>query len=450
MNELLFILLGVFIGAIAAAISTYLFLKKQNEQALADQANLYESLKEELTNLKATLESKNTEISELKIDNKGLDTKLQESEKNFDKQISTINDLQNKLKDSFSALAAEALKNNNDNFLNLAAEKFQRLKSDATNTLEAKETKFETLLKPVSEMIATYKSEVEKLQKDNLTRFTKFEEQLGNSNQVNQSLLEETNKLTKLLSSSKQRGQWGEIAIRRILELAGLANHFDFIEQQQDEAGKYPDFVVYLPNSRSIVIDSKFNADSYIKSLETNSDQERQSHLKQHSLNIKATIKALIKKDYPKSNSSAIDFTVMFIPNDSFLIAATEFDPNLIEDALKERIVLATPATLYGLLKAVALGWEEFKLSENAEQIRTIGSELFNRVDKFIEHLSKVGKGLDTAVKGYNEAVGSFKTRLVQQVNRFKELGISTKKELSINQVDNSPRTLLTAVEEDS
>lgn len=443
------VLISVIISIVIGLLLGFYLNDRFKKQEIDSKSNQITTLNEEIKLLNDVIHNKNTENTEIKITNKELETKLNEAEKSFIQQKELWSEAETKLKDSFTALASIALENNNKNFLTLAEQKFENLKQEANNTLENKKQGFENLLKPINEMVSTYKTEVEKLQKENISTFTKFEQQLSQTKEVNQSLLQETNKLTLLLSNSKQRGQWGEFTIRRILELAGLADRFDFLEQPQDESGKYPDFVVHLPNHRSIIIDSKFNADSYLKALEVSTEQEKTGHLKQHSLNIKATIKSLIKKDYSSNNPDAIDFIVMFVPNDSFLNAAIEFEPNLVDDALKDRIVFATPSTLYALLKAVALGWEEFNLSQNAQQIQSIGYELLSRVETFINHLSKVGKGLDTAVKGYNEAVGSFESRLVQQVNKFKELGISSGHEVkSIEPIDNVPR-VISAVEKE-
>jgi DNA recombination protein RmuC len=234
----------------------------------------------------------------------------------------------------------------------------------------------------------------------------------------------ETTKLNNVLKSSKQRGRWGEMQVQKILEMSGLDAHIGYTEQGIDQSGTRPDFVVKLPNKRNIIIDSKFNADAYIRAVEATNDEDKQRHYRDHAEHVRATYKSLAKKKYTESDDCAIDFVIMFIPNDSLLASAAEIDSNIVEEALSYKIVLATPSTLYAMLKAIALGWQEFELNQNAEKVKVIGVELFKRAITLVEHFSEIQKGLTRAIKGYNNTIGSFQTKFLPQLNKFKEFGV--------------------------
>ncbi|MCE2928368.1 MAG: DNA recombination protein RmuC [Candidatus Caenarcaniphilales bacterium] len=331
-----------------------------------------------------------------------------------------------KLKDSFNALAAEALSSNNRLFLDLAEQKFDNLKLDAQKNLEIKEQSFSNLLTPLSKMISDYKSAVESLELENAKSLTSINGSLFALAEQAGKLSLETTKLNNVLGTAKQRGRWGEITVRKILEQAGLNSFTDFTEQNIDQAGTKPDFVIKLPNKRNIVIDSKFNADAYIRAIESNTDEDRNKHLKAHAKNIADTCKDLSKKKYHEADQYAADFVIMFVPNDSVLAAAAEIDPIIVENALNNKVVLATPSTLYAMLKVVALGWQEFELNQNAERVREIGKELFKRARTLVEHLDDLQLGMKRSVKAFNNLVGSFETKLLPQLNKFKEYGVTS------------------------
>jgi len=346
------------------------------------------------------------------------------------------------LKDTFNALAGEALKSNNQAFLDLANQRFDNLKIEAQKTLEQKEESFTALLKPLDEMVREYKKSVDEMKVENAKSFTSIGDTLTALSTEANKLSIETIKLNNVLGTAKQRGRWGEITVRKILELAGLNSVTDFSEQSRDQSGNKPDFVIKLPNNRNIIIDSKFNADAYIRAMEASSEEERNKHLKDHARSVMDTVKDLAKKKYNESDEYSADFVIMFVPNDSLLAAAAEQQVTIVEDAMSSKIVLATPSTLYAMLKVVALGWQEFELNQNAEKVKEIGQELFKRARSLVEHIANLRAGLQRATKAFNDFIGSFQTHLLPQLNRFKEYGVVSDQIDSLDSIPDELRDL--------
>lgn len=334
--------------------------------------------------------------------------------------------LEKKLKDSFITIAYEALNSNNKLFLDLAEQKFQTLKVETQKDFDQKEQNFSNLIKPLSTMIEDYKKIVEELEIENIKTLTTMSTSISSLSDQATKLSLETSKLNNVLGTAKQRGRWGEITLKKILELAGLNSFTDFSEQNSDESGNKPDFVIKLPNRRNIIIDSKFNADSYIRALEASSEEDRNKYLKAHSKAVLETCKDLAKKKYHESAEYSADFVVMFVPNDSVLASAVEQDSNLLEQAMSLKIVIATPSTLYAMLKVVALGWQEFEFNQNAKKVKELGSELFKRTRTLTSHFNELNIALKRSVKAYNSIIGSFETNFLSQLNKFKEYGVTS------------------------
>jgi DNA recombination protein RmuC len=242
------------------------------------------------------------------------------------------------------------------------------------------------------------------------------------------------------------RGQWGELTLRRLAELAGMVEHCDFFEQQQvsgEEGQLRPDMIVRMPDSRDIVVDAKTPLDGYLSAVEANDDATRDSELLRHARKVRERVRELSGKAYWSQFSHAPDFVVMFIPGDQFLSAALDKDKALLEDALRQKVILATPTSLVALLRAVAYGWRQEVLAENADKIRELGEELYNRLATFGQYLGKLGNSLNSSVNHYNKAISSFDARVIPGARKFSEMGISTKKELDTpDQIDRIARTV--------
>ena len=264
--------------------------------------------------------------------------------------------------------------------------------------------------------------------------------------QTQSSLQDETRKLVNALRRPEVRGQWGEMTLKRLAELAGMVEYCDFYEQEHtrtNDGALRPDMIVRMPDGREIVVDVKTPLDAYISAIEAVDDTQRLIHLKRHTQNVKQRINELADKAYWNQFKNAPDFVVLFIPGDQFLSAALDQEPAILENALSRQVILATPTSFVALLRAVGYGWRQEQLAENAEHIKTVGEELYGRLQTFTEHLQKLGRSLDTGLKHYNSAVGSFDSRVLPSARKFNEMGISADKRINQpNQVETAVRQI--------
>ncbi len=349
------------------------------------------------------------------------------------------------LADTFRSLAAQALATNNQGFLTLAQEKFRALQEESSTQLDHRHAVWESLLQPLTTSLHTLQQATQDLEHQRLREISAVSEQLRHLTSAQIALQSETSKLANALRSPHVRGRWGEITLRRTAELAGLSAHCDFIEQESvsAETGRHrPDMIVKLPAGRDIVVDSKVPLNAFLDSLDAQSEEVREAALNRHVKHVKHHIHQLAAKEYWDQFPAAPEFVVLFIPNDSFLAAAAERDPALMEIALSKKVVLATPTTFIALLRSVAYGWRQGKLAEEAERIAALGRELCDRMSTFAEHMSRMGQSLGRSVESYNAAVASLETRILPTARKFQQLGISAKKDLpELQALDQGPRS---------
>jgi DNA recombination protein RmuC len=329
-----------------------------------------------------------------------------------------LEDFKKQIDDHLKALTGEALKQTNNQFLQLAEQK----------------------LKPLRELIQQYDQHYKQIEQSR-------KQEYGGLAQVTQSLQEQTAALSKALRRPEVRGRWGEVQLRRIAELAGMTNRCDFEEQLNLDGGESrlrPDMVVRLPNDRTLVVDAKTVLDAFLESVHTDDDEQRKAKRKQHVEQIDQQIKNLSAKSYTEQFSRSPDFVILFLPIESALYAAMEEDDGLLERAMSRNVVIATPTLLIALLKAVEMGWREQRVAENAERIRKLGQELHERLAKALGDVTKVGSSLNSAVKNYNTLVGSLDSRLMPAARRFEQLGTQSAKEMpgSVEPVETSTRPL--------
>ncbi len=387
-------------------------------------------------------------LSKLREENTALKTRLEVEQQNHEEKISALSQEREKLADVFASLSNEALKNNNDMFLKLARENLQKFQSEAVNELDKKEKAIEHLLDPIRQTLNKTEQQIREIEKERKESYGALHRHLESMAHSQQSLQDETRKLVNALRRPEVRGQWGEMTLKRLAELAGMVEHCDFYEQEHvrtDEGALRPDMVVRMPDGREIVVDVKTPLDAYISAIEANDDEERKAHLKRHTQNIKQRINELSDKAYWNQFKNAPDFVVLFIPGDQFLSAALDQEPAILENALARQVILATPTSFVALLRAVGYGWRQEQLAENAEHIRTVGEELYARLVTFTEHLQKLGRSLESGMKHYNSAVGSFDSRVMPSARKFNEMGIAANKKISQpDQVETAARQLET------
>ena len=382
------------------------------------------------------LREKNTELS----------TRLDIEQQNNLEKIESLENARIQLTETFTALSSKALKDNNEEFLKLAQENLKQYQAQAVNELDKKEKSIEHLLIPIKETLSKTEEQFRSIEKERKESQGALHKHLESMAQTQSTLQDETRKLVTALRRPEVRGQWGEMTLKRLAELAGMVEHCDFYEQEHvrtDDGGLRPDMIVRMPDGREIVVDVKTPLDAYISAIEAVDDTERQIHLTRHTKNVKQRINELADKEYWKQFKNAPDFVVLFIPGDQFLSAALDQEPSILENALARQVILATPTSFVALLRAVGYGWRQEQLAENAEHIKTVGEELYGRLQTFTEHLQKLGKSLDSGMKHYNSAVGSFDSRVLPSARKFNDMGISVDKKIAQpNQIETAVRQI--------
>ena len=330
--------------------------------------------------------------------------------------------------------AAEALQGNNDQFLKLANENLGKTLESASRELQQRHQQFQELVKPLAE------------------NYGKLNPQIESLVQQSQSLAVETGKLSSALTDNRQAGQWGEVQLRRVVDLAGMTEYCDFSEQESQGAAQgRPDLVVRLPERRAIVVDAKASTLAYMEAQQSEDPAAADEAWNRHAQALRRQVDDLGGKKYGASVDGSLDFVVMFVPGDQFLAAALSANPGLIEYAMAKRVAIATPASLISLLWAVANGWQQFRLAEDAARIKEVGEEMYKRLVTFMNYYSRVGKGLESAVGAYNQSVGSFDQRLAPQGRRFADMVVGSNAELPMpSALDELPRVSAYAGEDDA
>jgi DNA recombination protein RmuC len=442
--ELVALVIGMVVGAGAAWFASAARTRAKFDVMLRGAQALAAAGSAESAALRAELETRRAENSDLHVQlstatmaRAGLEARADEMNRRFEEQRVLLEGADRKFADTFRSLAAEALQSSSDSFLTLAGERFDSIQKQAAADLDTRRTAIDHVIAPVIESLTSLNREIRRIEGERRGATDVLTDQL-------RSLSSQTNRLVDALKTPAVRGRWGEIQLRRVVEIAGMVEHCDFTEQTYlvtEEGRLRPDMTVRLPGGKSVVVDAKAPLQAYIEAIEADSEVERAAKLRDHARQIRTHIDELSAKAYWDALGHAPEFVVLFLPGEMFFSAALQQDPALIEDAAASRVILATPTTLIALLKAVSFGWRQEKLAENAERISRQGRELQDRLVVMRDHFARLGSSLAGAVRSFNDAVGSFQLRVMPAARRLSELGVSAKQEIKdLEPVDNVPR----------
>ncbi len=361
-------------------------------------------------------------------------------------KLALLQDAEAKLREAFSALSSEALRQNNDSFLALARTSLSEFQQSARADLDGRQKAIEELVQPLKQSLTQVDAKLQQVEQTRIGSHAALTEQLRSLGVAQQTLQTETGRLVQALRSPNVRGQWGELQLRRVVEAAGMLEYCDFDLKESvtgDDGRLTPDMVVRLPGGRNVVVDAKVPSSAYLDALEAEGDAAKDAKLRDHGRQVRDHIVKLGNKAYWAHFQPTPDLVIMFVPGEMLLSTALQYDPGLLEFSLGRGVMLASPLTLMGLLRAVAFGWQQEKIAKNAQEISDLGRQLYERIRVMAIHFEDVARGLTRSVESYNKAVGSLESRVLVTARRLKDKGVTAPDELpELETIDHTPRPL--------
>jgi len=439
----------IIFGAVIGCLVSWLMARSRSQvldvrlAAVQNDLNLARAETQKLSALNAELNTRRAT----------LETTLEYVRKANDEKIELLDRATTDLREAFQALSADALKSNNQAFLELARTSLERFQSEAKGDLKLRQEAVANLVAPIGESLRKVESQIQQIEKDRSEAYGDLTAQVRSLIGTQEKLQAETGNLVKALRTPTVRGRWGEIQLRRVVEIAGMLSYCDFSEQETISTSNgrlRPDLVIKLPGGKNVVVDAKTPLLAYLDAIDSTDDALRLAKLRQHAQQVRTHLTQLSSKGYWEQFEASPEFVVMFLPGETFFSAALEQDPTLIEYGVTQRVIPASPTTLIALLKAIAFGWNQEKLARNAKEISSLGKELHDRLRTLGKHFEAVGRGLDRAVESYNMAVGSLETRVMVSARKFAELGSPVIDELPpMTVIDTTTRNLTLEFDEE-
>ncbi len=388
--------------------------------------------------LRERLRKTEVEASELLRENRRLEKEeavVETEKKSAEEKLILLDEAAKSLTDAFKALSSEALKSNNQSFLDLAKSSFAKIQESSKGDLEQRKQAIDQLVKPVKESLDKVDGNIRTIEKDREGAYKELRQEIKDLHQTQVNLRSETAKLVHALRTPSVRGQWGEVQLERAVEFAGMVEYCDFVQQEStttEEGRIRPDLIVRLPNDRRIIVDAKTPLNAYLDALTLEDEESRRARIQDHARHVREHIRTLGSKAYWRQFDETPEFVVLFLPGEAFFSAALEEDAELIEFGANEKVILATPTTLIALLKAVAYGWQQEKMAKHATRVSELGKELYERLATLASHFSKLGGHLNRSVEAYNSAVRSTESRVLVTARKFKELGSGSDRDVEV------------------